>query len=124
MADGTRSKSYGPGLLGPLEGPERKPTEKHAAKLEEERLADAMKRYEENRVLAEKLEKERDEAIGEEELARRKAAVDKIREKQLDNVLKMAKFLEELKKPKGTGGSRKKTRRSKKTKRRGHTSKK
>ena len=123
MADGTRSKSYGPGLLGPLEGPERKPTEKHAAKLEEERLADAMKRYEENRVLAEKLEKERDEAIGEEELARRKAAVDKIREKQLDNVLKMAEFLKALKEKKG-GSSRKNKKRSKKTKRRGHTSKK
>jgi hypothetical protein len=117
MADGTRSKAYGPGLLGPLEGPERKPTEKHAAKLEEQRLADAMERYEENRVLAEKLEKERDEAIGEEELARRKAAVDKIREKQLDNVLKMAEFLKALKEKKG-GSSRKKTKRSKKTKRR------
>jgi len=117
MADSTRSKSYAPGLLGPLEGPERKPTAEHAANLEEKRLADAMKRYEENRVLAEKLQEERDKAIGEEELARRKAAVDKIREKQLENVLKMAEFLKALKEKKG-GSSRKNKKRSKKTKRR------
>jgi hypothetical protein len=111
----TRSKSYGPGLLGPLTH-HRRHTKNYAAKLLAKREADAMKRLEENRVIAEKLQKKRDEAIGEEELARRKAAVAKIREEQSEKVRKMAEFLKALKEKKGS--SRKNKKRSNKTKRR------
>jgi hypothetical protein len=109
----TRSNSYGPGLLGPLTH-RRRHTKKYAAKLLAKREADAMKRLEENRVISEKLHKERDEAIGEEELARRKAAVAKIQEESLAKLEKMLKALKVKE-----GGSRKNKKRSNKTKRRG-----
>lgn len=110
----TRSKSYALGLLGPLTH-HRRHTKRYAAKLLAKREAEATKRVEENRLIAERYQKERDEAIGKEELEKRKARVAEIQKDSLKNIEKMRKWLEEQEKK---GGSRKNKKRSNKTKRR------
>jgi hypothetical protein len=112
----TRSKSYAPELLPGLTH-HRRHTKRYAAKLLAKREAEATKRYEENRVIAERYQKERDEAIGKEELEKRKAEVARIQKESSEKIKKMAEFLKALKEKKGAG-SRKNTKRSKKTKRR------
>ena len=75
-----------------------------------------MKRVEENRLIAEKYQKERDEAIGKEELEKRKAEVARIQKESSENIKKMVEWLKEQEKRRGS--SRKNKKRSKKTKRR------
>ena len=111
----TRSKSYALGLLGPLTH-HRRHTKRYAAKLLAKREAEAMKRVEENRVIAERYQKERDEAIGKEELEKRKAEVARIQKESSEKIKKMVEWLKEQEKKRGS--SRKNTKRSNKTKRR------
>jgi len=122
MADSTRSKSYAPGLLGPLTQ-HRNPTAQQAEKLQAELEAAAMKRLEVSRLIGERLEEERKKAMSPEELAeeeeefrRRKAKMFEIGNEHL---AKLEKILAELEANKKKGGSsRKNKKRSKKTKRR------
>jgi len=121
MADSTRSKSYAPGLLQGLTS-DRMPTAKHAAKLQAELEAAAMKRLEVSRLIGERLEEERKKAMSPEELAEEEKEFERRKAKMFEigneHLAKLEKILAELEANKKKGGTRKNKKRSKKTKRR------